>query len=186
MPKTAILQKGGDFIFCFLLRQKSIPVDSIQFVHYPEIGSFANRGNDIFSSLHILKHDIRTLTITYTENGATRQFHLVCIRDASAAAAAIDSIVKQHRRTWQLLQAAIHAFEREYGRISARIPLFLPECLCINPTPLIYFLYRRKLLIRQNPELPFQHGRGKQRRKFRRTAKLLLLFYFHPIRKYPL
>ena len=85
MPKTAILQKGGDFIFCFFLRQKSIPVDSIR--------------DDIFSSLHILKHDIRTLTITYTENGAARQFHLVCIRDASAAAAAIDSIVKQHRRT---------------------------------------------------------------------------------------
>ena len=99
MPKTAILQKDGDFIFCFFLRQKTIPVDSIQFVHYPEIGTFANRGNDIFSSLHILKHDIRTLTITYTENGAARQFHLVCIRDASAAAAAIDSIVKQHRRT---------------------------------------------------------------------------------------
>ena len=81
------------------LMQKTIPVDSIQYVHYPEIGTFANRGDDIFSSLHILKHDIRTLTITYTENGAARQFHLVCIRDASAAAAAIDSIVKQHRRT---------------------------------------------------------------------------------------
>ena len=45
MPKTAILQKDGDFIFCFFLRQKTIPVDSIQYVHYPEIGTFANRGD---------------------------------------------------------------------------------------------------------------------------------------------
>ena len=51
------------------------------------------------------------------------------------------------------------------GRISARISLFLPECLYIY-----IILYKRAFLARQHPELPFQYGRGKQRRKFCRSA----------------
>lgn len=94
MPKTALLQRDGDFIFCFFLRKKVIPVDSIQYVHYSERNTF-NSADDILSSLYVLKHDIRKLTITYTENGTTKKFSLVGIRDASAVAAAIDLIVKQ-------------------------------------------------------------------------------------------
>lgn len=166
MPKTAILQKDGDFIFCFFLRQKTIPVDSIQYVHYPEIGTFANRGDDIFSSLHILKHDIRTLTITYTENGAARQFHLACIRNASAVAAAIDSIVKQHRRTLTAFTGGnTYSSKGNTGEFLPVFPIFARM-----PLHAYDILYKRAFLARQHPELPFQYGRGKQRRKFCRSA----------------
>ena len=91
-PTIAVAEKDGDLLFCFFLRRIRVAPAQIEFVHYLENGTMVTRGGGIASDRHILKNDIRTLTVTIREGTTSRRLILLSVLHASAAALELETL----------------------------------------------------------------------------------------------
>lgn len=91
-PTIAVAEKDGDLFFCFFLRRIRVSPAQIEFVHYLENGTMATRGGGIAGNWHILKNDIRTLTVTIREGTTSRRLILLSVLHTSAAALELETL----------------------------------------------------------------------------------------------
>ena len=92
IPDHCRCEKDGDLLFCFFLRRIRVSPAQIEFVHYLENGTMATRGGGIAGNWHILKNDIRTLTVTIREGTTSRRLILLSVLHASAAALELETL----------------------------------------------------------------------------------------------
>lgn len=91
-PTIAVAEKDGELLFYFFLRRIRVAPAQIEFVHYPENGTMATRGGGIVSNWHILKNDIRTLTVTIRQGTTSKRLILLFVLHASAVALELETL----------------------------------------------------------------------------------------------
>lgn len=98
LPKDAIAHGDDVITLNLLFRSKQISVKDLKYVSYHELGNWRARSDrNLLANLYILRNDIRTLTVTFTENGVQRHCYVVAVKDCSAVAISINALLdNQH------------------------------------------------------------------------------------------
>ena len=93
-PKNAIVTDGENICVNNLFSLKTIKIEAILSVECEDIATVLH--NELnFRYRYRVKHDIRTINVTYIENGCTKQVRAVEILQATATAMAIKEFVEQ-------------------------------------------------------------------------------------------
>ncbi len=97
LPKCAIVKEDDKLILCHVFHKKRIPLSRIEYVSYHELGTWQSRGGELVD-VHILKNDIRTLTITVKEERKLRHFYVWLVLNASGTKVSIDGLVEKEKK----------------------------------------------------------------------------------------
>ena len=98
LPKSAILRDGNSLLICYAFSKKRIELASIEYVSYNELGEFHTRRGSLFSDWHVLKNDIRRLTITTKEGGVLKHYTVFPVLFASAVATSINAMTEKEKK----------------------------------------------------------------------------------------
>ena len=94
LPKTAIVKDGDTVVIYFAFHQKKIEISTLEYVSYPELGTWYTRRTS-FISLHILRNDIRSLTLTVKKEGVLQHHRVNRILNASTVAVTINALIEK-------------------------------------------------------------------------------------------
>ena len=98
LPQTALKREDDTLIICYAFRERKIAFSKIEYVNYPELGTFATRDGGLFTNAYILQNDVRRLTITTKENAKLKHFYVLGVLHASAVATTINSYIEEAKK----------------------------------------------------------------------------------------
>ena len=98
LPKAAILRDGNTLLICYAFSKKQIELASIEYVSYNEVGEFHTRRGSLFGDLHVLKNDIRRLTVTVKQDGVLKHYTVFPVLFASAVATSINAMTEKEKK----------------------------------------------------------------------------------------
>ena len=103
LPKNAIILDDGVLTMRFAFTSKKIPAKNLQYNSYNEIGTFAAR-QGFWDNLYIIRNDIRTLTVTFSDEGINKHRSILLVRECRAVSLRLNELAKEYKdKTQEIL-----------------------------------------------------------------------------------